>query len=71
VNSVSLSDVGQVVERAHRYVDLVGDPLDVEQNLRRVLLQQRPGQAADHRVVAAAMRALRRDRRGVSGKSGR
>ena len=50
-----VADVGQVVERAHRHVDLVGDALDVEQDLRRVLLQQGPGETADHRVVAVAI----------------
>ena len=47
----------QVVERAHRHVDLVGDALHVEQELRRILLEQGAGEAADHgrrRIAFAA-----------------
>ena len=49
VNSAMRSPVaGQVVERAHRHVDLVRDALHVEQELRRVLLDEDSGEAADH-----------------------
>ena len=48
----------QVVERAHRHVDFVSDALNVEQKLRRILLEQYAGEAADH-----GERASRRPRR--------
>ncbi len=38
----------QVVEGAHRHVDLVADALHVEQDLRRVFLDEDSGEAADH-----------------------
>ena len=44
----ALARGGQVVERAHRHVDFVGDALHVEQDLRRVLLDEDSGEAADH-----------------------
>ena len=43
-----VAHIGQVVERAHRHVDLVGDALDVEQNLRRILFDERAGEASYH-----------------------
>jgi hypothetical protein len=44
----ALAGRGQVVERAHGHVDFVGDALNVEQNLRRVLLDEDSGETADH-----------------------
>ena len=44
----ALAGRGQVVERAHRHVDLVRDALHVEQQLRRVLLDEDSGEATDH-----------------------
>ena len=44
----ALAGGGQVVERAHRHVHFVRDALDVEQELRRVFLEQDARQAADH-----------------------
>ncbi len=38
----------KVVERAHRHVDLVRDALHVEQELRRILLDEDSGESADH-----------------------
>src|ERR1022692_1034146 len=46
----AVAHVGQVVERAHRHVDFVRDTLHIEQNLRRVLLDQRTGKTSDHRI---------------------
>ena len=40
----------QVVERAHRHVDFVCNPLNVEQELWRILLEQNAGKSADHRT---------------------
>src|SRR5947207_121595 len=37
----------QLVEGAHRHVELVGDAADVHQHLRRVLRREPPGQPAD------------------------
>src|SRR5438270_5468551 len=46
-----IADIRQVVERAHRHVDFVRNAFDVEQNLRRILLDQRPGKPAYHRIL--------------------
>ncbi|MCY1364587.1 hypothetical protein D9M69_513970 [compost metagenome] len=42
------ADVGQVVERAHRHVDLVADAVAVHHHLRGVALCERAGQFAYH-----------------------
>src|SRR6266567_1067600 len=36
-----VSQIGEIVEGAHRDIDLVGHPLHVEQDLRRILLDER------------------------------
>ena len=44
----ALAEIRQIVESAHRHIDFVRDVLHIEQDLRRVLLYERSGQAADH-----------------------
>ncbi len=48
-----LSGRRQVVEGAHRHIDFVADAVHVEQDLRRVFLGQRAGEASDHRFASA------------------
>src|SRR3989454_9462831 len=38
----------QVVERAHRHLDLVADPARFDQDLRRIFLEKRTREPADH-----------------------
>src|SRR5262249_53497863 len=49
-----LADCRQVVERAHRHVDLVAQALHVEHELRRILLDQYSGKTPDHGCGNAA-----------------
>src|SRR5690606_13826974 len=46
----------QVVEGAHRHLDLVADALAVDQYLRRILLQQRPVYPSDHGAQAMLLK---------------
>ena len=39
---------GQVVESLHGYVGFVADAVDVDDDLRRVFLDEPAGQSADH-----------------------
>lgn len=38
----------QVVEGLHRYVGLIADTVDIDDDLRRVFFNQFAGQSADH-----------------------
>src|SRR5229473_4468186 len=42
-----LAGCRQLVERAHRHIELVGDAADIDQHLRRVLRGEPPGEPAD------------------------
>src|SRR5689334_6424221 len=53
----------QRVERAHRYVELVGDAADIDQHLRRMLRREPPGEAADQTSLPLRMRSPRVARR--------
>jgi hypothetical protein len=47
-----LAEDREVVEGAHRHVDFVRDALHIEQDLRRILLDERTGKAAYHERMA-------------------
>jgi hypothetical protein len=51
-----LAERRQVVERAHRDVDLVAHALHVEQHLRRRLREQHARQSTDHEVTSLPRR---------------
>jgi len=51
---------GQVVEGAHRHVDLVADATDVDQHGRGVLFEERSAQSSDHAADGTADAAGRR-----------
>jgi hypothetical protein len=46
------ADLRQVVEGAHRHIDLVADTGALDQQLRRIFFKQNTGETTDHRVVA-------------------
>ncbi len=47
-----LADGGQVVEGGHRRIDLVTDAVDVDQQLRRLLVEDAAAQQADHSITS-------------------
>jgi hypothetical protein len=46
---------GQVVEGAHRHIDFVAEALHIHRDGRRILFDERSGDAADHGVPLLAL----------------